>query len=120
MRRGGSERVEFPLVVAAGLMISSQGRATAAPAPRNTVLREILFDMVRSPLNQTITIFTATLLPLGLPVSEAEAGLRKLLCPPGYSGTERSKPLREAACALCNCLFATTPRVSIPCSCRHP
>src|SRR4051812_19751140 len=46
-RRGGSERVvEVVPAGAAEPMVSSHGNARAAPAPRNTVLREILFGIV--------------------------------------------------------------------------
>src|SRR3954470_7500569 len=41
MRRGGASSVS-----AAGDMVSSQGKASAAPAPRRRVLREIGWNMV--------------------------------------------------------------------------
>src|SRR5689334_8543553 len=47
MRSGGSARVVA--VVSAGepaAMVSSHGRAIAAPAPRNTDLREILLELI--------------------------------------------------------------------------
>src|SRR5262245_4079038 len=47
MRRGGSLRVSTPAGVAVD-MVSSQGRATAAPAPRSRVLREIGLNMFTS------------------------------------------------------------------------
>jgi hypothetical protein len=46
-RRGGSERVVDTVPAgAADPIVSSHGSARAAPAPRNTVLREILFGIV--------------------------------------------------------------------------
>src|SRR5450432_1099721 len=44
-RSGGSESVSAPFVEAAGLIRSSHGNASAAPAPRKTVLREIRFAL---------------------------------------------------------------------------
>src|SRR4051812_48376363 len=48
-RNGGSESRKASPDGAAELMVSSQGRARAAPAPRKTVLREILLDISLSP-----------------------------------------------------------------------
>src|SRR4051812_5123033 len=48
-RNGGSESRKASPDGAADVMVSSQGRARAAPAPRNTVLREILLDISLSP-----------------------------------------------------------------------
>src|SRR4051794_4582242 len=45
-RSGGSESVDALPVGAADVMVSSQGSARAAPAPRKTVRREILLDIV--------------------------------------------------------------------------
>src|SRR5207253_610731 len=48
-RNGGSESVRALPDGAADVMVSSQGRASAAPAPRKTVRREILLDISLSP-----------------------------------------------------------------------
>src|SRR3981081_4482171 len=48
-RSGGSESVDALVAGAAGVIRASQGRASAAPAPRNTVLREIRFAIFLTP-----------------------------------------------------------------------
>jgi hypothetical protein len=47
-RNGGSERVGAVAAGDADAILSSHGKANAAPAPRKTVLREIRLDMIGS------------------------------------------------------------------------
>src|SRR4051794_41555857 len=46
MRSGGSASRPAVSAVALGAMVSSHGRASAAPAPRNTDRREILLELI--------------------------------------------------------------------------